>query len=190
MCIRDRLINDGLMVVFFFAVGMEIKREVVRGQLSSFRQAILPVVAAAGGMIAPAVVFTLFNHGTPAASGWGIPTATDIAFAVGILSMLERRIPVSLKIDVYKRQVLHGIYGFIALLRFVTFRFYPHSRGGSGRSGASGGYPGFPALVRARSGFGAVQKCRRAVFRAEGQSESIRRRSFGMMTSQPYCSRT
>ena len=86
------------MVVFFFAVGLEIKREVVRGQLSSFRQAILPVVAAAGGMIAPAVVFTLFNHGTPAASGWGIPTATDIAFAVGILSMLERRIPVSLKI--------------------------------------------------------------------------------------------
>ena len=94
----EKLINDGLMVVFFFAVGLEIKREVVRGQLSSFRQAILPVVAAAGGMIAPAVVFTLFNHGTPAASGWGIPTATDIAFAVGILSMLERRIPVSLKI--------------------------------------------------------------------------------------------
>ena len=94
----EKFINDGLMVVFFFTVGLEIKREVVCGQLSSVRKAILPVLAAAGGMIAPALVFTLFNHGTLAANGWGIPTATDIAFAVGILSMLGDRVPVSLKI--------------------------------------------------------------------------------------------
>lgn len=94
----ESFINDVLMVVFFFTVGLEIKREVISGHLSSMRQAILPVVAAAGGMIAPALIFTLFNHGTPAAAGWGIPTATDIAFAVGILSMLGDRVPVSLKI--------------------------------------------------------------------------------------------
>ena len=94
----EKLITDGLMVVFFFTVGLEIKREIVCGHLSSVRQAILPVIAAAGGMLAPALIFMLFNHGTLAANGWGIPTATDIAFAVGILSMLGDRVPVSLKI--------------------------------------------------------------------------------------------
>lgn len=94
----EKFINDGLMVIFFFSVGLEIKREIVCGQLSSMRRAILPVVAAAGGMLVPALVFTFFNHGTPAANGWGIPTATDIAFAIGILSMLGDRVPVSLKI--------------------------------------------------------------------------------------------
>ncbi|MDE5709105.1 MAG: Na+/H+ antiporter NhaA [Alistipes sp.] len=94
----EKFINDCLMVIFFFTVGLEIKREVVNGQLSSVRKAILPVVAAAGGMLAPALIFMVFNHGTLAANGWGIPTATDIAFAVGILSMLGDRVPVSLKI--------------------------------------------------------------------------------------------
>ena len=94
----EKFINDGLMVIFFFAVGLEIKREIVCGQLSSVRRAILPVLAAAGGMLAPAIIFTFFNHGTAAANGWGIPTATDIAFAIGILSMLGNRVPVSLKI--------------------------------------------------------------------------------------------
>lgn len=94
----EKFINDCLMVVFFFTVGLEIKREVINGQLSSVRKAILPVLAAAGGMIAPALIFGIFNHGTLAANGWGIPTATDIAFAVGILSMLGDRVPVSLKI--------------------------------------------------------------------------------------------
>lgn len=94
----EKLINDGLMVIFFFTVGLEIKREIVCGQLSSMRQAILPVVAAAGGMLVPAIIFIAFNHGTPAANGWGIPTATDIAFAIGILSMMGDRVPMSLKI--------------------------------------------------------------------------------------------
>lgn len=94
----EGFINDCLMVIFFFTVGLEIKREIVCGHLSSLRKAILPVVAAAGGMLVPALIFTFFNHGTAAANGWGIPTATDIAFAVGILSMLGDRVPVSLKI--------------------------------------------------------------------------------------------
>lgn len=94
----EKFVNDGLMVIFFFAIGLEIKREIVCGQLSSVRKAILPVLAAAGGMLAPAIIFTAFNFGTAAANGWGIPTATDIAFAIGILSMLGNRVPVSLKI--------------------------------------------------------------------------------------------
>ncbi len=94
----EKLINDGLMVIFFFSVGLEIKREIISGQLSTLRKAILPVLGAAGGMAAPALIYLLFNHGGVAANGWGIPTATDIAFAIGILSMLGRRVPVSLKV--------------------------------------------------------------------------------------------
>mgnify|MGYP000556793960 FL=1 len=94
----EKLINDGLMVIFFFSVGLEIKREIISGQLSTLRKAILPVLSAAGGMAAPALIYLLFNHGGVAANGWGIPTATDIAFAIGILSMLGRRVPVSLKV--------------------------------------------------------------------------------------------
>lgn len=94
----EKFVNDGLMVIFFFTIGLEIKREIVSGQLSSVRKAILPVLAAAGGMLAPAIIFLAFNFGTAAANGWGIPTATDIAFAIGILSMLGNRVPVSLKI--------------------------------------------------------------------------------------------
>ena len=94
----EKFINDVLMVVFFFTVGLEIKREVVCGELSSFKKAILPVIAAFGGVIMPALIYTIVNHGTLASSGWGIPTATDIAFAVGILSILGDRVPISLKV--------------------------------------------------------------------------------------------
>ena len=94
----EKFINDILMVIFFFSVGLEIKREIKYGELSSPKKALLPVIAAAGGMAMPAIIFTVFNHGTAAASGWGIPTATDIAFAVGILSFLGNKVPVSLKV--------------------------------------------------------------------------------------------
>lgn len=94
----EKFINDILMVVFFFTVGLEIKREVVCGELSSMKKAMLPVIAALGGMLMPALIYILINGGTSASSGWGIPTATDIAFAVGIMSILGDRVPVSLKI--------------------------------------------------------------------------------------------
>ena len=94
----EKFINDILMVVFFFTVGLEIKREVVCGELSSVKKAMMPVIAAAGGMAAPALIYFFINNGTLASSGWGIPTATDIAFAIGIMSILGNRVPVSLKV--------------------------------------------------------------------------------------------
>ncbi len=94
----EKFINDILMVIFFFTVGLEIRREIAHGELSSPKKAMLPVIAAFGGVIAPALIYTVINHGTMASSGWGIPTATDIAFAVCILSMLGDKVPVSLKV--------------------------------------------------------------------------------------------
>lgn len=91
-------INDGLMAMFFFAIGLEIKREVIAGELSTWKKAAMPVFAALGGMILPSLIFILFNHGKPSANGWGIPMATDIAFSLGILALLGKRVPVSLKI--------------------------------------------------------------------------------------------
>ncbi|HJP82842.1 MAG TPA: Na+/H+ antiporter NhaA, partial [Fimbriimonadaceae bacterium] len=91
-------INDGLMAVFFFAVGLEIKRELLVGHLADIRQAVLPIVGAVGGMVVPALIFAAMNRGTPSANGWGIPMATDIAFALGALSLLGSRIPTSLKV--------------------------------------------------------------------------------------------
>ncbi len=94
----EKFINDILMVVFFFTVGLEIKREIVCGELSTTKKAVMPIIAALGGVVAPALIFSFINKGTAAASGWGIPTATDIAFAVGILAILGNRVPVSLKV--------------------------------------------------------------------------------------------
>ena len=94
----ESFVNDILMTIFFFTVGLEIRREMKVGELSTVKKALMPVIAAFGGVVAPALIFTLVNHGTAAASGWGIPTATDIAFAVGILSILGDRVPVSLKV--------------------------------------------------------------------------------------------
>ena len=94
----EKFINDGLMVVFFFTVGLEIRREISNGQLSTPKKAILPIIAALGGMIVPATIYMAFNAGTDVAHGWGIPTATDIAFAIGIMSLLGKRVPISLKV--------------------------------------------------------------------------------------------
>src|SRR5690606_38218028 len=91
-------INDGLMSMFFFVVGLELKREIIGGELSNINKALAPIMAAVGGMVVPALFYLIFNWGSPGQHGWGIPMATDIAFALGILALLGKRVPVSLKI--------------------------------------------------------------------------------------------
>ena len=91
-------INDGLMAIFFFVVGLEIKREIVSGELSSIKQASLPIAAAIGGMLIPALLFVFLVGDAGGKEGWGIPMATDIAFSLGILSLLGKRVPLSLKV--------------------------------------------------------------------------------------------
>lgn len=113
-------INDGLMVIFFFVVGLEIKREFLVGELSSAKKAALPIAAALGGMIVPALLYTLFNAGGSGASGWGIPMATDIAFVVGILALLGKNVPLSLKIFVLALAIVDDIGAVLVIALFYT----------------------------------------------------------------------
>jgi len=112
-------INDGLMAIFFFLVGMEIKHELTIGALRSARRAMLPVVAAIGGMVAPALIFVALNGGTAASSGWGIPMATDIAFALGVLAMVPG-VPVDLKVFLLAVAIVDDIGAIIVIAIFYS----------------------------------------------------------------------
>ncbi|MCE4063697.1 Na+/H+ antiporter NhaA [Chryseobacterium gleum] len=113
-------INDGLMAIFFLLVGLEIKRELIEGELSSFKNASLPIFAAVGGMLVPAVIYSIFNTGTEYSNGWGIPMATDIAFSLAIISMLGKKIPNSIKIFLAALAIVDDLGAILVIAIFYT----------------------------------------------------------------------
>jgi Na+:H+ antiporter, NhaA family len=113
-------INDGLMAVFFFVIGLELKREIMAGELSNPRDALLPIVAGVGGMVVPALIYLAFNSSGDASDGWGIPMATDIAFALGIISLLGERVPLSLKVFLTALAIADDLGAVLVIAVFYT----------------------------------------------------------------------
>ena len=114
-------VNDGLMAIFFFVIGLEIKREVTHGELSSFKSAVLPISAAIGGMVVPALVYVLFNYNNPQfIHGWGVPMATDIAFALGLMSLLGNRVNINLKIFMTALAIADDLGAILVIAFFYT----------------------------------------------------------------------
>ena len=113
-------INDGLMAIFFFVVGMEIKREMVFGELKSFKKTILPISAAIAGMIVPAIIYALFNYKEPTITGWGIPMATDIAFALGVLSLVGKKAPKGIIVFLTALAIVDDLGAIIVIAIFYT----------------------------------------------------------------------
>ena len=116
-------INDGLMAIFFLLIGLELEREIYQGELSVLKKASLPIFGAIGGMVIPAGIFLIFNFGSATQSGAGIPMATDIAFAIGILSLLGSRVPTSLKIFLTALAVIDDLGAIIVIAIFYTTTF-------------------------------------------------------------------
>ena len=125
-------VNDGLMVIFFFVVGLEIKSELIRGELSSPRKAALPMFAAVGGMVVPAAIYAYFNHDSIGVHGWGIPMATDIAFAVGVLTLLGKRVPFSLKVFLLALAIVDDLGAVLVIAFFYTSDISKEALGASG----------------------------------------------------------
>lgn len=113
-------VNDGLMAIFFLLIGLELEREIYKGELSNIKEAILPLVAAVGGILVPAGIYLFFNYGTPTQSGIGIPMATDIAFALGILSLLGNRVPLALKVFLTALAVIDDLCAIMVIAIFYT----------------------------------------------------------------------
>lgn len=113
-------INDGLMAMFFFVIGLEIKREIIAGELSTWKKAAMPAFAAIGGMIVPLLIFLFFNYGKPSSIGWGIPIATDIAFSLGVLALLGKRVPISLKIFLTALAIVDDLGAVLVIAFFYT----------------------------------------------------------------------
>jgi len=124
-------INDGLMAVFFFVVGLEIKRELLAGELASPRRAMLPIAGAVGGMVVPAALYAALNHGGEAARGWGVPMATDIAFAIGVMALLGSRVPAAAKVFLTALAIVDDLGAVLVIAMFYTSELHWGSLAGA-----------------------------------------------------------